>query len=400
MTSKIVPTGGEMHQTGSNSNLISMSASDMMMEQIQATHSPDGREFDIKLLLYVIEDILHHATSPSFPGLGLAEATLPQVDVLNDSTVLSGISDMVELLAQTINVTLIEISYKCSWGLDSHTITLALFNILSSFSWDAKVVIALAAFSIYYGRFWLVLGSNALASSMVLLTQLTQLPDMIKRTDSLKPKFEAITNLIKVMLDVTKCIVDFKELPSQYVVLNPPEMVAATASISIAVYWTLRSIVACALQLKYFNGMRLEHMAKTEQNWDLSSLAQKLTNIHNHLQNQLDLCVQFSEEGDIERFERLMHLFKTTHIDNQKILKALIYAKDNQLPLVDGSTKRQVSIDVLRRKNVLLLISNLTSPMKNISFLDKCTLGPDNIQRQRTRLSGSLLWTEQPHGMR
>ncbi|CAL5349784.1 unnamed protein product [Camellia sinensis] len=426
MTSKIVPTGGEMHQTGSNSNLISMSASDMMMEQIQATHSPDGREFDIKLLLYVIEDILHHATSPSFPGLGLAEpppmaasnplvsfghllmdsdnliaiATLPQVDVLNDSTVLSGISDMVELLAQPINVTLIEISYKCSWGLDSHTLTLALFNILSSFSWDAKVVIALAAFSIYYGRFWLVLGSNALASSMVLLTQLTQLPDMIKRTDSLKPKFEAITNLIKVMLDVTKCIVDFKELPSQYVVLNPPEMVAATASISIAVYWTLRSIVACALQLKYFNGMRLEHMAKTEQNWDLSSLAQKLTNIHNHLQNQLDLCVQFSEEGDIERFERLMHLFKTTHIDNQKILKALIYAKDNQLPLVDGSTKRQVSIDVLRRKNVLLLISNLTSPMKNISFLDKCKLGPDNIQRQRTRLSGSLLWTEQPHGMR
>ncbi|CAL5418834.1 unnamed protein product [Camellia sinensis] len=342
LTSKIVPTGGKMHQTGSNSNLISMSASDKaMMEQIQATHSPDGREFDIKLLLYVIEDILHHATSPSFPGLGLAEATLPQVDVLNDSTVLSGISDMVELLAQPINVTLIEISYKCSWGLDSHTITLALFNILSSFSWDAKVVIALAAFSIYYGRFWLVLGSNALASSMVLLTQLTQLPDMIKRTDSLKPKFEAITNLIKVMLDVTKCIVDFKELPSQYVVLNPPEMVAATASISITVYWTLRSIVACALQLKYFNGMRLEHMAKTE------------------LQNQLDLCVQFSEEGDIERFERLMHLFKTTHIDNQKILKALIYAKDNQLPLVDGSTKRQVTIDVLRRKNVLLLISNL-----------------------------------------
>ncbi|CAL5421229.1 unnamed protein product [Camellia sinensis] len=285
MTSKIEPTGGKMHQTGSNSNLISMSASDKaMMEQIQATHSPDGREFDIKLLLYVIEDILHHATSPSFPGLGLAEpppmaagnplvssghllmdsdnlmaiATLPQVDVLNDSTVLSGISDMVELWAQPINVTLIEYLFKCSLGLDSHTITLALFNILSSFSWDAKVVIALAAFSIYYGRFWLVLGSNALASSMVLLTQLTQLPDMIKRTDSLKPKLEAITNLIKVMLDVTKCIVDFKELPSQYIVFNPPEMVAATASISIAVYWTLRSIVACALQLKYFNGMRLD----------------------------------------------------------------------------------------------------------------------------------------------
>ncbi|KAI7996512.1 Protein SIEVE ELEMENT OCCLUSION B [Camellia lanceoleosa] len=346
MTSKIVPTGGTMHQIGSDSNLISKSASDKaMMEQIQATHSPDGREFDVKLLLYVIEDILHHATSPSIPGLGLAD-----------------------------------ISSKCSEGLDSHTITLALLKILSSFSWDAKVVIALAAFSMNYSRLWLLLGSNPLASSLVQLTELTQLPDMIKRTDSLKLKFEAMTNLIKVMLDVTKCIVEFKELPSQYIALNPPEMVAATASISIAVYWTLRSIVACALQIKYFIGMRLEHMAKTEEDWDLSSLAQKLTNIHNHLQKQLDLCLQFSEEkGDIERFQGLVKLLQMTHIDNLKILKSLIYAKDDQLPLVDGSTKRRVSphiarfkccnykslaqfelyIDVLRRKNVLLLISNL-----------------------------------------
>ncbi|KAL7196972.1 hypothetical protein ACSBR1_036898 [Camellia fascicularis] len=99
-------------------------------------------------------------------------------------------------------------------------------------------------------------------------------------------------------------------------------------------------------------------MAKTD--WDLSSLAQKLTNIHNHLQKQLDLCLQRSEEkGDIERFQGLVNLFQTTHIDNLKILKSLIYTKDDQLPLVDGSTKRRVSIDVLRRKNVLLLISNL-----------------------------------------
>ncbi|CAL5421226.1 unnamed protein product [Camellia sinensis] len=65
------------------------------------------------------------------------------------------------------------------------------------------------------------------------------------------------------------------------------------------------------------------------------------------------------EKGETERFQGLVNLFQTTHIDNLKILKSLIYAKDDQLPLVDGSTKRRVSIDVLRRKNVLLLISNL-----------------------------------------
>lgn len=31
-----------------------------------------------------------------------------------------------------------------------------------------------------------------------------------------------------------------------------------------------------------------------------------------------------------------------THIDNMKILKALIYAKDDLQPLMDGATKRRV----------------------------------------------------------
>lgn len=39
----------------------------------------------------------------------------------------------------------------------------------------------------------------------------------------------------------------------------------------------------------------------------------------------------------------LVRLFDTVHIDNMKILKALIYAKDDQLPLFDGSSKRRVS---------------------------------------------------------
>ena len=39
-----------------------------------------------------------------------------------------------------------------------------------------------------------------------------------------------------------------------------------------------------------------------------------------------------------------MRLLESVHIDNMKILKALIYAKDDQLPLFDGSTKKRVRL--------------------------------------------------------
>lgn len=41
-----------------------------MMRQVQATHAPDGREFAVKPLLYIIEDIFRRAIPaiPAIPG--------------------------------------------------------------------------------------------------------------------------------------------------------------------------------------------------------------------------------------------------------------------------------------------------------------------------------------------
>lgn len=48
--------------------MFSASDDSAMMKQIQATHSPDGRELEIKPILYVIETILHHV-SPGIDGV-------------------------------------------------------------------------------------------------------------------------------------------------------------------------------------------------------------------------------------------------------------------------------------------------------------------------------------------
>lgn len=48
------------------------------------------------------------------------------------------------------------------------------------------------------------------------------------------------------------------------------------------------------------------------------------------------------EKKQIEAYQTLVRLFETPQMDNQKILKALVHAKDDQLPLLEGFTKQRV----------------------------------------------------------
>jgi hypothetical protein len=43
-------------------SMLTMSDDNVMMKQIVGTHSPDGREVDVKPLLHLVEDILKRAT--------------------------------------------------------------------------------------------------------------------------------------------------------------------------------------------------------------------------------------------------------------------------------------------------------------------------------------------------
>ena len=148
---------------------------------------------------------------------------------------------------------------------------MGIFNTLASYTWDAKVVLAMAAFALNYGEFWVVAQlypTNPLAKSVALLKQL---PEILERADTLKSKFEALSNLIKAMLDVAKCIIEFKELPAQYITPDTPEMVTATANIPTAVYWTIRSIVACSAQIMGLIGMGHEYVISAYANLKISN---------------------------------------------------------------------------------------------------------------------------------
>ncbi|XP_021299174.1 protein SIEVE ELEMENT OCCLUSION B [Herrania umbratica] len=351
-------------------SMLSMSDDNVMLKQIMTTHAPDGREVDVRPLLYLVEDILNRATQHvDF----LVKGTLAQIE-LEEKTQQANYIAMLEALTFIIDRIACELSYKAMGGSDAHATTTAIFNLLSSYAWDAKLVLSLSAFALNYGEFWLlaqIYSTNQLAKSMAILKQL---PSILEHTAPLKPRFDALNNLIRTMMDVTRCVVEFKELPSMYISQEVPALATAMTHIPTAVYWTIRSMVACATQISNLTSMGHEFAISTAESWELSSLAHKLKNIYEHLKQQLSLCNKYIDERkDVETYQMLLNLFDPTvmHIDNMKILKALIYVKDDKLPLLDGSTKRHVSLDVLRRKNVLLLISSLDFSSDELAILEQ-----------------------------
>ncbi|KAJ1405349.1 Sieve element occlusion, N-terminal [Sesbania bispinosa] len=339
-------------------NIFSASDDTIMIKQIRATHAPiDGHIDDVRPLLNVVQDIFHRAAS-LIPDI--VQGKPAQLGAIKDNAHQSDLTDMLDISYHTINKISCEISCKCVGGGDAHATTIGILGMLSSYSWDDKVVIALAAFAAKLGEFWLVAqlyATNRLAKSVAMLKHIHE---TVEHVEDLGPKFETVNDLIKAMLDVTNCIVELHELPSQYIDPEAPEMSIASNLIPSAVYWTIRSIVACASHILGIIGLGQGYMISTIETWELSSLVHKLDDIKSHLRRQLTLCLEHLDNNkQREAFQTLQVLFETSHQDNLKVLKALICSRDDLLPLFDGSTKQRVSIDVLRKKIVLLYITDL-----------------------------------------
>ncbi|TKY60216.1 SIEVE ELEMENT OCCLUSION B protein [Spatholobus suberectus] len=344
-------------QSRASRHIFSASDDTTMTKHIRATHAPADGHIDVRPLLNVVEDIFHRAASV-IPAI--VQGQQVQMGAMKDSAYQSDLADVLDISYHTINKISCEICCKCSGGGDVHATTMGILSMLSRYSWDAKVVIALAAFAADFGEFWLVAqlyATNRLAKSVAMLKHIHE---TLEQVDDLGPKFEAINNLLKAMLDVTNYVVQFHELPSQYIDPEAPEMLTASTLIPGAVYWTIRSIVACASHISGITGLGQGYMTSTIETWERSSLAHKLDNINSHLRKQLTLChLHLDDNKQREAFETLVILFETLHQDNLKVLKALISRKDDPLPLFDGSSKQRVSIEVLRKKIVLLYITDL-----------------------------------------
>ncbi|KAL6325596.1 hypothetical protein AAG906_023441 [Vitis piasezkii] len=389
VTTKINPV--PLHQlTRHDRSMITMSDDNIMMKQIHATHAPDGREFDVKPLFQLVEDILNRATPGVDPLISDAQT---RIETSDDRTHQASFIALLEALSFTIDRIACQIAYKSLGGGDAHATTLSIFDLLTSYSWEAKLVLTLSAFAVTYGEFWLlaqISSSNQLAKSMAILKQV---PIVLEYSGLLKPRFDALNNLIKAMVAITRCIIEFKELPPMYISQDVSALATALTHIPTAVYWTIRSVVACATQITTLTSMGHEYwISATNEAWELSTLAHKINSILDLLKKQLTLCHQYiDDKRSAEAFQTLLNLFESIHIDNMKILRALISPKDDVLPLLEGSTKRRVNIDVLRRKNVLLLLSGLSISQDELSVLEQI-YNESRVHGNRMEYQYEVVW--------
>ncbi|KAK3413098.1 hypothetical protein EUGRSUZ_I01709 [Eucalyptus grandis] len=369
-TGQMMPPSMQRLIKGGDRSMITMSDEDVLTKQIKETHAPDGREVDVKPLLHLVKDILNRSTLNV--DAVAAEGSPAHTENMEDQTYRASDTDLLDALSYIIERVSSELHAKALTGGEAHSTTLAICNMLAPFSWDAKLVLTLAAFAFNYGEFWLLAQVSSTNQLAKLMATLKQLPMIMEYSSVLKSRFDALNSLIQAMLKVTKCVVDLKELPSAYISSEFPALSAAMNHVPTAVYWTIRSAVACYGQITSLTSYGLEYITSTTEAWELSTLAHKLTNIYEHLQKQIGICYQHIEEKRrLDAYKSLLNLFETIHIDNMKILKALIYPKDDVLPLVEGSTRQRVNLEVLRRKNVLLLISGVDISQEELSILEQ-----------------------------
>ncbi|MBA0735933.1 hypothetical protein Gogos_019734, partial [Gossypium gossypioides] len=284
------------------------------------------------------------------------------IDVFDDQTILSAVDGTLDAVDKICS----ELSSNCSGGGNDHATTMAIFNMLSSYSWGAKVVLTLAAFAVKFGEFWLIsqlYTSNSLAKSMALLKR----PAILGNCQTWKPYFDALRKRINAMINVTECIVELTELPSKYVPIDEPPLSTTMPHIRSATSCIISNVVTCARQITGLVEMRHEFNTFTSEAWDLSTSANKFSSIHEHLQNRLLICKEHMNGRMLmEAFEDFKRTIETPQVDNLTILQN-IFGKEENLFNPD---KTKVSINVLRRKHVLLLISDLDISQEEIRALE------------------------------
>ncbi|XP_042499648.1 protein SIEVE ELEMENT OCCLUSION A-like [Macadamia integrifolia] len=206
----------------------------------------------------------------------------------------------------------------------------ALIKLLSKYSWDAKLILILAAFAVTYGGFFHFLGVVGV--------------DKWKSLEKLRSIMEA---MVKVTVNLIKART-----------LLPPASSLDQSIVQTAVYWTIRSVVACMPHIFGFLAFGQEYTPSESEDKELKKLRENVKSIDREIKAELDGYDEYIERN--KRFEYVQKIdlcFNMIHTDNIKIVNLLLCAEGGLKPLFQVSTPQQrVGVEVLKNKNVSLLV--------------------------------------------
>ncbi|KAK6242187.1 hypothetical protein SCA6_007576 [Theobroma cacao] len=331
---------------------------EILIKKLLLSHDPDGRHLDSEMLLCAVENIMFYATTSEVsdkPADANLKSHISNIELIGSQ----------EPLVHTIYKIAHEMLCKCPGKGDLHTRTMALFDLLGNYGWAAKVALALAGFATSYGEFCLIMQLRPHISLAVSLADFKQLPSSIS---ILKPQVKALRLLVKTMVDLTKCIIEFEGLPAVLVGPYIENLAAMKSEIYVTAYWIIRSTLACSSQITNLKAMKPEQVYSNIiiAAWELLSLDYRLSSIYSHLRPLVDA---FRQQTEAKLHQKLLNLFEESHIDNQEVLQMLFALKDD-LPLKDCPTQVKLGVSELKSKVVLLLVSKPDLlPLEQLFFL-------------------------------
>ncbi|KAF8029589.1 hypothetical protein BT93_E2110 [Corymbia citriodora subsp. variegata] len=331
-------------------SLLAIFDDEKFMKEMVDGHAPDEGDVDVQSLFLLVDNALRGTTT-------IADSVVkPKGTQGSGSPAFKPPKEGFNPPLAAINEVACELTCKALDTKNVRETMISIFHELSSYSWVNKAVITLSSLALFYGDFWRLTRiepSDKLAESLAILKGL---PAITKPTDVQKIQVYGVLNeMIKTTLSMTECIVEF-ELDSKDV----PELSTAI-DIPSSVYQIIISVLACSVQ---FTSL-ISH-ADYYKGKDLPTFARKVNMIHHTIKRHFEDYKQKKEE--IREYQRLQRLFNAP-TDNVELIKALVYIKDDPQPLYIGSKKATDKVESLRRKNVLLLISNLKLTSHDLSIL-------------------------------
>nr|AHY04439.1 sieve element occlusion by forisomes 1 [Dipteryx panamensis] len=230
----------------------------------------------------------------------------------------------------------------------AHQTTMWILQHLRSFSWDAKALITVAAFSLEYGNFrhLQIPTSDQLGNALKQLNQVNN----GKLSDD-------ITELATVTVRVLQHLKEWAAWSAAgYDTEDVPALSDALQVIPFVVYWTIASIVASTGNLIGVS------------DYKLSDFKDKLDRVVKTLNDHLDECKKQIDVIDNYNWRRKAFENPKDIVD---LLKLLIHSKGSPIPQIyDGRTTTKTDIEVFKQKYVLLFISSLDSIDDEIRLLN------------------------------
>nr|GMC52976.1 protein SIEVE ELEMENT OCCLUSION B-like [Ipomoea batatas] len=208
----------------------------VIADQVMATHDlNDNIKLDADFVINLAENIFNPNTVSREveQDMLITEKSIQEFREVEKDMPMSQAPIQKELLYQIKQLSF-EVAFKSlNNDTDCHLATICLLSILSTYHWEAKVVMMLAAFSLICGDFITIsLHSHGkkLTNKLTLFKQNLIVAHSEKISDD---------SIVKFIINLAKCVSELNQ-PSSF---SPPQQVI------LATYWITRSILTCTRRI-------------------------------------------------------------------------------------------------------------------------------------------------------